>query len=47
MRNLWFVNTEGKLGVMQVRTGISDGSSTAVYLDEDFDGLQVILRERI
>jgi HlyD family secretion protein len=47
MRNLWFINGDGKLDVMQVRTGISDGSFTEVYLDDDFDGRQVILREKI
>lgn len=46
-RNLWFINEEGKLDVMQVRTGISDGSSTEVYLDEEFEGRQIILREKI
>jgi HlyD family secretion protein len=47
MRNLWFINGDGKLDVMQVRAGISDGSSTEVYLDDDFNGRQVILREKI
>jgi hypothetical protein len=47
MRNLWFINADGKLDVMQIRTGISDGSSTEIYLDDDFEGMQVILRERI
>jgi HlyD family secretion protein len=47
MRNLWFINDEGKIDCMQVRAGISDGSSTHVYLTEDFEGRQVILREKI
>jgi len=47
MRTLWYINEDGRLGVMQVRTGISDGSSTEVFLTEEFDGRQVILRERI
>jgi HlyD family secretion protein len=47
MRNLWFFNGDGRLEVIQVRTGISDGSFTHVYLDDDFEGRQVILRERI
>jgi len=47
MRNLWFINGEGKLDCMQVRTGISDGSFTEVYLSEDMEGMQIILRERI
>jgi HlyD family secretion protein len=47
MRNLWFLGDDGKLNVIQVRTGVSDGSFTEVYLDEEFEGRQVILRERI
>jgi HlyD family secretion protein len=46
-RNLWFVNGEGKLDVIQVRTGISDGSSTEIIVPDDFEGRQVILREKI
>jgi len=47
MRNLWFINSEGKLDVMQVRTGISDGFSTEVFVSEESEGIQVILRERL
>ena len=47
MRNLWFVNGEGKIDCMQVRVGISDGSSTEIISEEDFEGRQVILREKI
>jgi len=49
MRNLWYINTEGKLEVMRVRTGISDGSSTEIIAaeDEELEGKQVILREKI
>jgi len=47
MRNLWFINDEGKLDCMQVRAGISDGSSTEIISEEDFEGRQVILREKI
>jgi len=52
-RNLWFVNSEGKLEVMQVRTGISDGLSTEIIIPEDMENppelenLQVIHRERL
>jgi len=46
-RNLWFINGEGKLEVMQVRTGISDGSSTEIIVSDDFEGRQIILREKI
>jgi HlyD family secretion protein len=47
MRNLWYFNNEGKLEVMQVRTGISSGSYTEIYAADDFEGKQVILREKI
>jgi HlyD family secretion protein len=47
MRNLWYLNDEGKLEVMRVRTGISNGSFTAIYSGEDMEGKQVILREKI
>jgi len=47
MRNLWYVNNEGKLEVMQVRTGISSGSYTEIYAADDLEGKQVILREKI
>jgi HlyD family secretion protein len=47
MRNMWFVNGEGKIECMQIRTGISDGSSTEIISEEDFEGRQVILREKI
>ena len=46
-RNLWYINGDGRLDVMQVRTGISDGSFTEIFVAEDFEGQQVILRERI
>jgi len=47
MRNLWYVNNEGKLDVMQVQTGISSGSFTEIRGAEDLEGKQVILREKI
>jgi len=46
-RNLWFIGGEGKLGVVQVRTGISDGTSTEIIVPDDFEGRQIILREKI
>jgi len=46
-RNLWFVGGDGKLDVVQVRTGISDGSSTEIIVPDDFEGRQIILREKI
>jgi len=47
MRNLWFINSDGKIGCLQVRTGISDGSFTEIISEDDFEGRQVILREKI
>ena len=46
-RNLWLMDGDGKLEVIQIRTGISNGQSTEVFLDEEFEGRQVILRERL
>jgi len=46
-RNIWFINSEGKLDVMQVRAGISDGSSTEITAPDDYEGRQAILREKI
>ena len=47
MRNLWHFDNEGKLAVIQVRTGISSGSFTEIYSREDIEGKDVILREKI
>jgi HlyD family secretion protein len=47
MRNLWYVNGDGKLEVMRVRTGISNGSFTEIVTQEEIEDMQVILRERI
>jgi HlyD family secretion protein len=47
MRNLWFIGADGKLDVMRIQTGISDGTLTELLTDEALDGRQVILREKI
>jgi HlyD family secretion protein len=47
MRNVWYINNEGKLEVMQVQTGISSGSYTEIYVADDLEGKQVVLREKI
>jgi hypothetical protein len=47
IRNLWYIGDDGKLNVMQVRTGISSGSFTEIHSREDIEGKQVILREKI
>jgi len=47
MRNLWYINNEGKLDIMQVRIGISSGSFTEIRAADDLEGKQVILREKV
>ena len=47
LRNLWYIKDDGKFEVIQVRTGISDGTSTRIFADDSLEGLQVILRERL
>jgi HlyD family secretion protein len=47
MRNLWFINDDGQLEVIQVQTGISSGSFTEIRVPDDFEGKQIIIRERI
>jgi len=47
IRHLWYLNGDGTLGVMRVRTGISDGLFTEIVEMEELEGMQVILRERI
>ncbi|MHB9291740.1 putative HlyD family secretion protein [Hollandina sp. SP2] len=51
-RALWFINDQGKLDLMLVRTGISDGSFTEVHgikghTDDELEGMRIILRERV
>jgi HlyD family secretion protein len=47
MRNLWYINGDSKLEVMQVQTGISNGTFTEIRSLGDLEGKQVILREKI
>ena len=47
LRNLWYAGENGSLEVMQVRIGISSGSATEIFADEDLEGREFILRERI
>ena len=47
MRNLWYINNEGKLDVMQVQIGISSGSFTEIRAADDLEGKQVILKEKV
>ena len=47
MRNLWFIGDDGKLNVIRVQAGISNGSFTEIRSAESLEGKQVILREKI
>ena len=47
IRNLWFMSAQGKLEVMRVQTGITNGLSTEIYSMDNLEGRQVILREKI
>jgi HlyD family secretion protein len=47
MRNLWFITGEGKLDLLRVRTGISNGTDTEIVTTDDIEGARFILRERI
>jgi HlyD family secretion protein len=47
MRNIWYLNGEGKPDVIRVRTGGTNGSLTEIVSTEDLEGKQVILRERL
>ena len=47
MRNIWYMNNDGKLEVMQVQTGISTSTLTEIISPDDLEGRQVILRERL
>jgi HlyD family secretion protein len=51
-RALWFIDDQGKLDLILVRTGISDGSFTEIHAlkgrnDENLEGRRIILRERV
>ena len=47
IRSLWYISDEGKLESISVETGISDGSFTEIQINDDFEGRQFILREKI
>ena len=46
-RNIWYMNDEGKLEVIQVQTGITTSSLTEIISAEHLEGKQVIARERL
>ena len=47
MRNLWFFTDDGKFDCIQVRTGITDSSSTEIFVSDELENKQVILREKL
>jgi HlyD family secretion protein len=47
IRSLWSMNNAGALEVQLVEIGISDGSFTEIFSNEDIEGKMVINRERI
>ncbi|GHU75294.1 hypothetical protein FACS189461_1280 [Spirochaetia bacterium] len=47
MKNLWYLNSEGKLELMRVQTGITNGTSTEILSTEDLEKMQIILREKL
>lgn len=48
MRNLWYIGADGKLEVMRIQTGISNGFYTEIRSSPDgLEDKQVILRESI
>jgi HlyD family secretion protein len=49
MRNIWYINDDGKLDCMRIQTGISNGSFTEIRSRsaEELEGKQVILREKL
>ncbi|MCL2209442.1 MAG: efflux RND transporter periplasmic adaptor subunit [Treponema sp.] len=46
-RNIWYMNNDGSLEVIQVQTGISTSTLTEIISPEDLEGKQVILREKL
>jgi HlyD family secretion protein len=47
MRNIWYLNADGKPEVIRVQTGSTNGSFTEILSTEDLEGKQVILREKL
>jgi HlyD family secretion protein len=47
IRSLWYMNDAGVLETMLVEIGISDGSFTEIFSNENLEGKMIINRERI
>ena len=46
-KTLWYMDANGKLEVLLVSAGISDGSNTVISCETDIEGLSIIVRENI
>lgn len=46
-KNVWYIDDSGKLAVMSLRTGISNGTNTEVYSDTDLEGKKIIVKEQV
>ena len=47
MRSLWYLDDNGNLQMVRVRTGVTTGTTTEIFALEDIEGREFILRERI
>ena len=47
LRNVWYLNGDGRLEVIRVQTGSTNGSLTEILSKEDLEGKEVILREKL
>ncbi|MDR0554969.1 MAG: efflux RND transporter periplasmic adaptor subunit [Treponema sp.] len=51
LKNLWYIADDGKPAVIQVETGITNGTSTEVKLPanatDDLEGMRIILKEKV
>jgi hypothetical protein len=47
VKNLWYLDDAGVLSVVQVKTGVSDGTNTEVISDQNIERLKIILKEKV
>jgi HlyD family secretion protein len=46
-KNVWYLDDSGNLAVAVVKTGVSDGTNTEITTDENLDGKQIIVKEKV
>jgi HlyD family secretion protein len=46
-KNIWYLDDSGKLAVLAVKTGVSDGSNTVIVSDQDLEGKKIIVKEKV